>query len=1076
MRMPNTGRGLPPKIRPDTVLAYFLDDSGGSTGRNRAGDFCHLATFGANPTPSAVRGRLRRAKTFTGTQIIRVAATQRVIDAALATQWTASLALRVDADSVGDVYSFAIGGPAGDAGGNPANFLLAIGFNAREPFLYWESGVTTDRFGRFSGYDMPLGQWTMLHLRRISSTSVEAFVNAELFATLNMVAANTGGLVGTTGVTLGAVADAAGTGVSQPMTGRVSCAYLHAGLLTDEEIAEDFRRFAGLGRPSSVHTRVKVENGLGVLVDLTDSAVMGGDFVEEVRIRENIDDPCATIDLTVARELSNLSAAPLRTDSKINLTDVLDPTSYDPHLYGYREIVAECARVPLFMRPTSTDWFERFRGRADVVDDGSGESVSVKGRDQGGYLVDRQIDEPRTYPQTFGGGGCGASAQSRELVMAEILADNGALATLYTPQPSSSCVVVPDPPDLPRGPLLPALRGYAGNIGWDCKFKWDPVTDAFRLTFFDPGRDKTVPDALVTADDVEGVDGGEQSLADVRTRVTVTSNDSATLNTEGQPMPASYTAIDAVSEAAFDPRLMEIVEDATRGIDTSAERQRMADGVLADVSTLRRTGSTSLAAFPELEVYDYVAFAGRALHFTAEQKAGARQVEHVFTPTKGTTRLAASGKPAAGFKRWFDLEAGRAGPLPLRSPDDALRERLGPGMLEGVLEFVDRSAYPGGAKFINLKNGDFARFTRGDAYPPDAWEMAAGTWGSDASAQTSTVLSGGRALAIANTTAQVRSAPVAIVGNLDQPISVEVSWRRVSGDDLVQIDLEWLDLAKATISTVSVYPGGPGFAFVGVDKFTAAVAGTGTWFQHRADGILPPTSARFVRVIVRGRQVGGAFGAIIVDTVSLYRSARRAKTGPAKDAVARPAWINFINPINAGFGIGVQQNIPFLDITSQVSLPDGDVYDVYESLAKGTTAATTSGAFYNVKESGKYRIFARVWFAPSGGVAVGQPLGLEICRNALYSLATGARTGFGTGPTGVAGQVILSNRFARAVAISHPNAFVEGEVEVYLLKGDRITIDFRNDAAAGTVQIATNCGTVNVADATYAAFDMRVTD
>ncbi len=1069
MRMPNTGRGLPPKIRPDTVLAYFLDDDSSGTLRNRCADALHLAALGATPTGTVATGRTRKARTFVGTGIMQAAATQRVIDAAVATEWTMHALVRVDVDSVGDVYCFNIGGISVDTTA-ATNLLACIGYNAREPFISWESGVGGNQYGRLTGYDLPIGVWTLLTFRRTGPIAVDAFVNGNLFGTLNLTTSNVGGGgVGSTFVSVGGLISAAGTGVSFGMTGRLACCFFDAGLRTDDEIAEDFRRVAGLGRPSSVHLSVQVEDGLGVLVDLTDPAVMGADFVTEARIRAGIDDPCETIDVTVARNIGNLAASPLRTDSKVNLEDVLDPTSYNPHLYGYREIVARVARCPLWTSPITTDWFERFRGRIDTVDDGQGDDVAIRGRDQGGYLVDRQIDEPRAYPQTFGGGGCGPSAQSREIVMAEILADNGALATLHTPIASLSCRVVPDPPELPRGSLLQALRTEAGSLGWDCKFKWDPVTDAFRLTFFDPGRDKTQPDVLIDTRDVVAVNGGEQSLADVRTRVAVTSNDTATLNTEGQPMPSTYVAIDAVAEAVFDERLMELVEDASRGIDTTAERQRMAEAVLADVSTLRRSGSTVTTSIPEIELYDYARFAGNGIHFTAAQLAATRQVEHVFTMKDSTSRLEAYGKPAAGAKRWLDLEAGRAGPLPLRSPADALKERLGPGMLEGVLEFVNRSAYPGGNKFVQLKNGDFARFTRGDAYPPDAWTMAAGTWGTDALAETATQLSGGRAVRIATTTAQLQSQDVPIVGDIDQPYSLEVAWQRVTGDDLVQIDIQWLNAAKGLISTKSIYPGAAANGFVLVDQLPTVAAGTGTWFRQRADGITPPTTAvRFARIIVRGRLVGGAFGAIIVDTVGLFLSARSTKTGPIQIATY-PAWAAWPGALGGSIAAGTVANICFVDLNANSGGFD-DARDVYRQMLAlaaggGASGPTVNGGYFYCKEDGRHRLVSKVWYT-AAAVAAGTELGIEVVRNGTYSLATGLRT---------AGTVVFSRRFERP---SYAGPYSEIVVhEFTAVKGDRITLDFRNRAGAGTVQII-NKDTLNASnqDWTMLAIESRSAD
>lgn len=1093
MRMPSNGRGLPPVIRTDTVLAYVLDDESGNVGRNRAGDFVHLGQLGAVSTGTVLTGRTRKARSFTGSQILDVAATQRVIDVLLATSWTVTCALRVDVDGSGDDFAFSVGGGATGAGTPGTNTLMAVGFNVREPFLYWESGAGgTSRFGRLTGYDLSFGMWALLAFRRTSATAVAAFVNGEQFATLDMVAANAGGAVGTTYVNVGAMPNAARTAASVGMTGRVACCYVDAGLRTDEEIATDFRRFVGLDKPTSVHVKVEVENGLASLVDLTDPELMGADFVNEVRIRENFDDPCATIDVSVARNIGNLSAAPLRTDSKLNLEDVLDPTTYNPHLYGYREIVASVARVPLFCTPAASDFWERFRGRIDVVDDGDGENVALRARDQGGYLIDKQIDEPRVYPQTFGGGGCGASAQAREIVMQEIIDDNGGLATLQTPVSPNSCRVVGDPPEIPRGSLLQTLRVEAGSIGWDCKYRWDPVSETFALTFYEPGRDKVIPDVLLTRDDVVSVNGGEQSLADVRTRVSVTSNDSATLNTEGQPLPATYTAIDAVAEAAFDERAMAIIEDATRGIDTSTERQRMAEAVLADVSTLRRTGSTLLAPVPELEAQDYVRFNGNGLHYTAEQKVGARTVEHTFAKEKTSTRLQAEGQPAAGFKRWLDLEAGRAGPLPLRSPADALKERLSPGMVEGVLEFVARSAYPGGSKFINVKNGDFARFTKGDAYPPDAWSMAAGTWATDVGVETSVLLSGGRAINILTSTGQLRSDYVPINGQYDFPYSFEAVWQWKTGatpgstTKRLEMVIEWYTEAKVLISSSTVRAGGTAYP-PGQWPDASSIANA-TWFVARVDGISPPPAgtARFMRVILKldtnGSHTVTHSPGLLVDSLTAYRTAREDRT-----FLLTPYTI-VGGTSNAWYAINLRS--PHLSLPPANNSHDwGHNHFEYDSGAGGTIikredgtdeviSATFFASGFYCKEPGTYLVTAQalLLYNPAGSGTTTPPMMARVVKNATYTSSTNqANTGGtvvaqATGGQNMAAPTYDATLFGGGGFANGIVAVVALSFRVELVRGDRLTFEFwrGEDPGAGTTVI------IPVADFQHTWWNVRL--
>ncbi len=808
----------------------------------------------------------------------------------------------------------------------------------------------------------------------------------------------------------------------------------------------------------ALHHRVLLEDPSAALIDITDPSALGGDFLNSWRTRDDLDVPTESIDVKILREDSDLSLAPLRTDSKINLTDVMDMTSFSPFLLPFRRVQGQFARTPLWLEPVASDWQTRFDGRYEEIDDAQSDVVGLLGRDAGGILMDTYMEEPRQYPKTFGGGACGPTAQQREVVMQEVIDDNGSLATVYTPETPLSCMLPLDPPNLARGFLLPALRGLAGGIGWDVKFsRWDPATSAFRLTFYDPGRDRVAPDGVIKDADILDVRGGRMSLAEVRNRVKSQFPDSSNLDGEGNRLPGEAMSEDVPSQTLYGLRAMETVEDQLSQIDTLTEAQRYTDSALADLRDPQRNSQMELRCMPELEVYDYLRFAADGIHYTAGQLGAVRTCEHAFA-SSSTTTISAQGKPAAGFKRWLKMEAGRNGKPPIKDATQALSERSFGTLMPAVLAIIDRTTHLAGQKFLALKNGDFARFTRGLLAPPDAWEMGAGVWSTGIEAESGTQLSGGFAIKFSNTTAKLRSQPLPIDGDAKRPYSFEVKWQRASGTRDFALTLEWLDVNRAVLSTAVLNPGGAVNGFVNVDNFPSQGAGTGVWYTSRCDGVVPDagtsSDARFLRVSISGHGGSGA-DAVLVDSVAAFYTARRVKAALI-DAGANVAWAGW--GAFGGAAAGVAVNVPFSDGVQRIS-GIVDPFDVYKNIPLQVTP-TTKGAYFECLESGTYRITPKVWIDPTiGGSTLvgGDAIGIEIVKNGTYNAVTGVRTG---------GVVIESARFP--ISILQPFAS-RISIDALLTKGDTVTVDIRNDSAHGPLGIA-NQDVTNAGNDDYSSF------
>ena len=919
MLMPSNGRGLGPRVDESTLAYWHLDDASATVAADMVLNLRPLGQVGAIPTPALETARVGRGRSFTGAQLLGRAAT--AADLAFAQgEWTVSVWVRAMAMPAlpGDsLVVCALGGRDGVDGGvadDNVQFSLDLvrdpsvvpypGANGEvRPRLFFEDGLGSDHALLVTGVDWRrmLGRWTLLTWRkRVGAPyTYDCLVNGRQVQSFAAQPSSSGAVVTDQRWTVGGAVDAAGTGVARGMTGGVCAWHAQRGVLSDAEVESMWRMGAGLDLPTSTHARLFVADFGGTMRDLTDPAVLGDDFLESVEFVDGIDDQCQQATATLFRESGDLSLAPLRGDSLLN-NPTLSPT-YNALLEVWRACRLEVARVPCWTAPTAADWVSRFEGRVDEVDDG-GERVQLSMRDEGCRMAERYVDQERSYPAPgdLNTNGCGPTAGGRETVLQRVIDDNGgapafgAFAALHVPIPTQSCMVPMQQP-LPRGHLLPSLRTLAGHIGWDCRSRFDPSAAAHRLTMFDPGRGRVDCDAVLDPRDVVKVSTGRTDASNVRNNITVTFPDRLSAGVpsdQGLANPNSVNVQDATSIARYDDRRMEAIEDQSSQIDTPTEAGRMAGAILADLAYPLREVQTELAAVPELESHDLCVLRPDGLRATLNQEAAVRQVRHAFRAGECTTTIGAQGKPAAGYNRWLSIEAGRNGRPPIRNPGEALTGRGVGTLLPGLLDMVERSVYLGGTKFVEIKNGDFARFTRGNAFPPDAWEVTGGAWGTNLVAVENVTLSGGRAVLMTAAASALRCQLVPILGSVDTPYSFEVHWQWPTPPALpgapkrVELLIEWVAADRSTVVATAVRrPGGLAPPYQMPD--VPGVVGN-TWFTSRVDGICPiddaaglVSTARFVRITVRPDTDGAHAmpgGGVLVDTIAIYRTAREART------------------------------------------------------------------------------------------------------------------------------------------------------------------------------------------------------
>jgi hypothetical protein len=929
--------------------------------------------------------------------------------------------------------------------------------------MFWETGAGVNVSFTPATYQLPLYAWTYITWRKRDvsggTCTLDLFINGALIATQT----------GVTNATNGTSAiwrfghEFSGGLPTNMSTLDIAGAYVWAEALTEDSIRQDTRRFLLQDFATHIDMRAYVNDVNGNPVDLTD--VGGVDFVDSVDVTDEIDQPCVTARVSLAREVENLSLASLKTDTKANLTDPNVVTSYAPLIEAGRVIEVTAARVPLGIQAVDQDLQSVFRGTIDTVNDGS-DGVSLDCRDLGGILIDTFIEETVTYGDE--------PPVAVEGEMQWILNDNdnnagnnsvgglvartGSYApiTLYTPV-SPSWVVRRWKQR--RENVLGSLRTLAGQIGWECRYRWDqnPAQKQWRLTFFEPDRAKLSADAVVAPNDLLAIEQLSRNILGVRNVVRVLYPSSETSLPAIPPLPVGYTArqgfnnvdgegarntafIEVQSDtsiAAYGRRLfMEVAEGSSSQIDTIGEAFDMSYGSLRDLEEAQLDKSVRLPLMPELELNDAVLFLPNERLFTVAQRLAVRSITHSYSE-QATTTVQLRGKPSVGFKRWLRLEA-RGDRVPgVISPVDALGDLTQGTLLTVMRNVLDRTAYLSGGKFVNLRNGNFQAFSNGLQWPPDAWSMRAGTWKTDIDVETTSMLSGNKAIRFLTVTGQLASDIVPTQGDFNTPYSFQMLWARTSVSSYYpRVDVEFYASDKTTLlSTYTLEPLGtnlPGFGTV----TTAA----NTWFLSRADGIRPPTGdlARYMRVVIRG-SLTGAFVQFLVDDAGLYRTARELSTFTINPYTLPGATLGWYPVRTTSPGYPSTYALGRFDYGNNHFSSGANPSNPTTVTLTGESIGTSRGDGFYCREDGVYQVNAIVCVNSSSNAT--QYSCARLVRNATYNANYTNATGVVLYQSGVDELLPVAN-FGNANVIGQRAMIQVISTRVALQRGDTLSLEW----------------------------------
>jgi hypothetical protein len=389
------------------------------------------------------------------------------------------------------------------------------------------------------------------------------------------------------------------------------------------------------------HARVDVQDADGVWRDF--SQLGGYDWLKGAQWVDSIDTPAMEGVISFLREHyaggSIYSLAPYMVQSALNTT-----TNFvsSPAVKGGRGIQAFVCYTAPGVGPTPADWIEVFNGYIHDPQWGGDEGlVGCQVRDLGGFLMAQWTEAEVEYSDAIG--------QPFEVVLQAILDANpsaklGPIA-LYTPvSPGANLRKV----KVPKKPVLLALRDLANQIGWDCKFRYD-AANQFRLTFFDPGRTKTVPDYILPESQYLAVESMNWPTDDIRNKIKATAFDGVT--------GAALTSIaeDPASQDEFGLHFMGVDEGATTAIDSQAELDVMTAAMLSDLSRPFATARIRAPFFWIAQTGDLIGVPGNGVEFDTQQNLAVVQIDHVIDED-GSSALLMREQVAGAYKTWLQKE------------------------------------------------------------------------------------------------------------------------------------------------------------------------------------------------------------------------------------------------------------------------------------------------------------------------------------------------------------------------------------------------------------------------------------
>lgn len=363
------------------------------------------------------------------------------------------------------------------------------------------------------------------------------------------------------------------------------------------------------------------------------SDLAGGDWVLRVRADgETPDQPASRFGFSLVHTEGD-SIAPGISASPHNFDAALE---FRPLIHPGRDVEISVA-VIASGTPVSGDWKPWLRGKIEDVE-WPGDEVVASCLTLDTVLVQTQIEEEEEYPE--------AAVETTIQALLDRWRGAGAvpLRVIGTPGWNVAKNIYPA-----GGSLGNQILQLAQANGWDVRYKWSQTHGEFRLTLYEPPRDKTVADVTLTNSQVYAVAGLEESRRFVRNAFAVSFKDS----TSGLRQVETGEEADSIAE--YDRQFMLITEDDDSPIDSSARALALIDYAIHDLAYPPAEARYVIPFLPWLELGDLVEIEADDQHFDFDNSFAVVGLAHEVGGDggAGTTFDGRGGGPIGMLLGWF---------------------------------------------------------------------------------------------------------------------------------------------------------------------------------------------------------------------------------------------------------------------------------------------------------------------------------------------------------------------------------------------------------------------------------------
>lgn len=367
-------------------------------------------------------------------------------------------------------------------------------------------------------------------------------------------------------------------------------------------------------------------------------------WVAEFSWDESIDQPSASANIEAfLAEDETKSLSPLIEESTFNRNNA---AAYAPLVQPGRG-----CRIIMFWPDCSEQLV--FDGIIDSVN--FADRLQIQARDKFSNLIDRQIEKEIAYP---------GGVALHQLII-DVMADNFNLdandddpPTLFTINGTTATPINTNdlPPGLTSaytqktGSLGDALKELAGTIGWDIRYfpNWEIPNSDHRLVFYEPMREKEIPDQEFSSEEYYEINDVGISRVDVRNIVDIA------FYAPGTNIPIIHRKRSDASIAKYGRRYMMIECAQPSQIDTVTEAEALAKAALADLSEPWVTKNVTMPIFWQGQLGDLYVFKGNGLNYTDDQTLAPVTFRHHVRINSIRTEMELRGNIAGSYRNWID--------------------------------------------------------------------------------------------------------------------------------------------------------------------------------------------------------------------------------------------------------------------------------------------------------------------------------------------------------------------------------------------------------------------------------------